>query len=170
MNAAVTRALSVSETPAAVVRQLSTGDRPAILTHLLALNRDDRYGRFASVLGDTAIAAYVERLHFARDAGFGILDAEAQLLGFLHLVVHAPSGEIGASVLPHCRRCGLARQLFAAAFAHASACGVKTIHLATGHPAALRICASLGHPILLRPTAPRALVGTKATATHIPAA
>ena len=140
------------------IRQLAAADRGAILDHLLALNRDDRYGRFASALSDHAIAGYVARLQFERDAGFGIVGEDRRLLGFLHLAIHAPTGEIGASVLPECRRRGLARRLFAAGFVLARQRGVEHIHLATGHPAALRICAALGYPVQLRPTAPRAIV------------
>jgi len=149
----------VIESPAALaVRRLAAADRAAILAHLLALNRDDRYGRFASALSDHAIAAYVQRLHFERDASFGIVGAGGWLSGFLHLAVHTPTGEIGASVLPECRRRGQARLLFAAAFRHASHIDIASIHLATGHPAALRICRALGYPLEIRPTTPRATI------------
>ncbi len=147
------------ETSAALAaRRLFAEDRAAILAHLLALNGDDRYGRFASALSDHAIAAYVTRLRLDHDAGFGIVGPDGHLSGFLHLAVHSPAGEIGASVLPGCRRQGLARQLFAAAFRHARHLGLASIHLATGHPAALRICDRLGLVVDLRPTAPRAIV------------
>ncbi|WP_153146111.1 GNAT family N-acetyltransferase [Dechloromonas sp. H13] len=147
------------ESPAALaVRRLAAGDRAIILAHLLALDRDDRYGRFGSALSDHAIATYVGRLRLDHDAGFGIVDASGLLTGFIHLAVHAPSGEIGASVLPESRRQRLARRLFAAAFRHARHRSLDTIHLATGHPAALRICHTLGLAVDLRPTAPRAIV------------
>ncbi|MBL8418831.1 MAG: GNAT family N-acetyltransferase [Dechloromonas sp.] len=157
--------MGVIETAATLaIRQLAAADRAAILDHLLALNRDDRYGRFASAHSDHAIAGYVARLQFERDAGFGIVSEDRQLLGFLHLAIHTPTGEIGASVLPECRRRGLARRLFAAGFVLARQRGVDHIHLATGHPAALRICAALGNPVQLRPTAPRAIVDLNAFA------
>ena len=158
--------MGVIETAATLaIRQLAAADRAAILDHLLTLNRDDRYGRFASALSDHAIAGYVARLQFELDTGFGIVGEDRRLLGFLHLAIHAPTGEIGASVLPECRRRGLARQLFAAGFALARQRGVENIHLATGHPAALRICIALGYPVLLRPTAPRAIVDLNVFAT-----
>ncbi len=147
------------ESPAALAaRRLFAEDRAAILAHLLALDCDDRYGRFASALSDHAIAAYVARLRLDHDAGFGIVDTGGRLSCFLHLALHPPAGEIGASVLPESRRQGLARRLFAAAFRHARHRSLDAIHLATGHPAALRICHSLGLAVDLRPTAPRAIV------------
>jgi GNAT superfamily N-acetyltransferase len=149
----------VIETPAALaVRRLLADDRAAILAHLLALDCDDRYGRFVSALSDHAIATYVGRLSLDHDAGFGIVDASGLRSGFIHLAVHAPSGEIGASVLPKSRRQGLASRLFAAAFRHARHRGLDAIHLASGHPAALHIYRSLGLAVDLRPTTPRAIV------------
>lgn len=147
------------ENPATpIVRRLRTSDRGAILDHLLALNADDRYGRFASALSDHAIAAYVDRLALDRDAGFGIGDVTGHLSGFIHLAVHGATGEIGASVLPACRRCGQARQLFAATFRHARQIGMTHIHLATGHPAAIRISHALAYPVERRASAPRAII------------
>lgn len=147
------------EIPAALaVRRLHATDRAAILDHLLALNADDRYGRFASALSDHAIAAYVRSLALDRDAGFGIAGATGQLSGFIHLAIHCATGEIGASVLPASRRCGQARQLFAAAFRHARRVGMTHIHLATGHPAAIRIGHSLAYRVERRASAPRAII------------
>ena len=147
------------EIPAALlVRRLHATDRAAILDHLLALNADDRYGRFASALSDHAIAAYVRSLALDRDAGFGIAGATGQLSGFIHLAIHGTTGEIGASVLPASRRCGQARQLFAAAFRHAGRVDISHIHLATGHPAAIRIGHSLACRVERRASAPRAII------------
>ena len=145
------------ETPVAV-RRLAAGDRATILEHLLALNRDDRYGRFASALSDQAIASYVARIALDRDLAFGIGENSGRLSAFIHLAVHDEIGELGASVLAERRRQGQARRLFAAALAHASHLGIARVHLATGHPAALRICHGLGHAVEIRPTSPRATI------------
>lgn len=125
--------------------RLSAVWRPAVLKHLLSLSRDDRYGRFASPLPDEGVAAYVERIDFRKDCCFAILEPDSQLSGFIHLVVHGAFAELGASVLAARRRQGCARLLFRSALSHAREGGIHEIHLATGHPAARRICAGLGY-------------------------
>ena len=79
----------MSETPAAA-RRLAAGDRGAILEHLLALNRDDRYGRFASALSDDAVAGYVARIALPPDLAFGI-SIGGPLSAFIHLAVKESS-------------------------------------------------------------------------------
>lgn len=127
--------------------RLSAAARPAVRQHLLQLDADDRYGRFATALSDAAIAAYVERIDFARDQCFGMVDPAGVLTGFIHLAVCDPVAELAASVLPAWRRCGQARQLFAAALRFAAATGIAEVHLATGHPAARQICTALGYRV-----------------------
>ena len=146
----------MSETPAAA-RRLAAGDRGAILEHLLALNRDDRYGRFASALSDDAVAGYVARIALPPDLAFGI-GIGGPLSAFIHLAVHGRVGELAASVLPAYRRQGQARSLFAVALAHAGRLGMTHVHLASGHPAALRISRGLGYAVEIRPTTPRATI------------
>ena len=108
------------ESPAALaVRRLAAGDRAAILAHLLALNPDDRYGRFASALSDQAIASHVVRIALNRDLAFGIGENSGRLSAF--------------------------------------------IHLATGHPAALRIAHGLGYTVDIRPTSPCATICVTST-------
>ena len=152
------------ESPAApAVRRLAARDRAAILAHLLALNPDDRYGRFASALSDQAIASHVVRIALNRDLAFGIGENSGRLSAFIHLAVHDEIGELGASVLPECRRQGQARRLFAAALAHAGHLGIARVHLATGHPAALRIAHGLGYTVDIRPTSPCATICVTST-------
>lgn len=139
----------------AAVRRLAGGDRAAILEHLLALNRDDRYGRFASALSDDAIAGYVARIALDDDLAFGL---GCPLSAFIHLAVHGRIGELGASVLPACRRQGQARRLFAAALAQAGHLGITHVHLATGHPAAVYISRRLGYVVEIRPAVPHATI------------
>lgn len=119
--------------------------REAVQQHLLALDADDRYGRFASPLADAAIVAYVECIDFTNDLCFGTPDAHGTLSGFLHLARFGTQAELGASVVATARRQGLARQLFAGALGEAARAGVQEILLATGHPAARHICAGLGY-------------------------
>ena len=152
------------ESPAApAVRRLAARDRAAILAHLLALNPDDRYGRFASALSDRAIASYVARIALSNDLAFGIGENSGRLSAFINLAVHDEIGELGASVLPAYRRQGQARRLFAAALAHAGHLGIARVHLATGHPAALRIAHGLGYAVDIRPTSPCATICVTST-------
>jgi GNAT superfamily N-acetyltransferase len=133
--------VSAPETPC----RLPALGRPAVLAHLLALDADDRYGRFASPLPDAGIVAYVDCIDFRRDFCFATLEADGRLSGFIHLAVHGTAAELGASVLPAWRRQGRARRLFATALGRAAAAGIGEVHLTTGHPAARHICADLGY-------------------------
>ena len=72
--------------------------------------------------------------------------------------MHGKIGELGASVLPECRRQGQARRLFAAALTHAGHLGIARVHLATGHPVTLRIAHGLGYAVDIRPPSPRATI------------
>lgn len=122
--------------------------RPAVLAHLLALSAEDRYGRFATALSDAGIVTYAERIDFAGDLCFATLESDERVSGFIHLAVHGAISELGASVLPPWRRQGRAWHLFRAALAVASKGGIREVFLATGHPAARRICAGLGYRML----------------------
>lgn len=119
--------------------------RERVLQHLLALDADDRYGRFATPLGDAGIAAYVNRIDFAGDLCFATLEDDGSLSGFIHLARSGDVAELGASVGAGRRRQGRARRLFAAALAEAGQLGVKEVLLAVGHPAARHICRALGY-------------------------
>lgn len=149
----------IGEVPPCTVLRLDAVWRPAVGKHLLALGADDRYGRFASPLSDAAIAAYVERIDFARDLCFATVEPEGSLSGFLHLAVHGKFAELGASVLPGQRRRGRACRLFKTALASASDQGIREIHLATGHPVARHICTGLGYPMREGAGYPRVRVG-----------
>lgn len=125
--------------------RLPSLSRPVVLAHLLALTSDDRYGRFATALSDAGIAAYADRIDFIRDFCFATLEQDGQLSGFIHLAVYGEVAELGASVLPPWRQQGKARRLFASALGFAASTGILEVHLATGHPAARRICGGLGY-------------------------
>ena len=139
-------------------QRLDHGDKPAILRHLLALGPDDRYGRFASALADAAIANYVEKIDFECDLGFGLVDAAGELSGFIHLALYHPQAELAASVRLAARHQGQAKRLFWAALAAAEMLGIRRVHLATGHPAALHIAHGLGYRLQTSPTMPRASI------------
>lgn len=127
------------------MRLLEHDCRPAILDHLLALSPSDRYGRFASVPSDQAIATYVSGMDLKQDLGFGIRGLSGRLAAFIHLPLCGEVAELGASVLAAYRQQGYARRLFADALEEAERQGIREVHLATGHPAARHICRSLGY-------------------------
>ncbi len=132
--------------------------RHAVLAHLLALDADDRYARFATALSDAGIAAYVRGIDLQRDICLATTDPAGRTSGFIHLAVAGAVAELGASVQPRWRRQGLARRLFAAAVGFARAGGLREIHLATAHPVARRIFASLGYACTLQLAYPRGVV------------
>ena len=139
-------------------RRLSENDRPRVEAHLLALDANDRYGRFATALSDAGIAAYAARIDFASDLCFGIVETDGSLSGFIHLAVFGTVAELGASVAAPLRHQGRARCLFATALTAADQRGLHEIHLATGHPAARQICNALGYAIVDGHGYPRARV------------
>lgn len=145
--------------PFATPLRLTAAWRRAVLLHLLALDRDDRYGRFASPLSDDGIATYVAGIDFSNDYCFATIEADGQLSGFIHLAVHQQVAELGASVLSSQRRQGRGRRLFGAALVYAAARGIREIHLATGHPVARRICVGLGFGLTEGLGYPRVKVG-----------
>jgi hypothetical protein len=49
------------------VKQLAERDRRRMLKHFMAFNDSDRLLRFGTVLPDEQVAAYVNRIDFARD-------------------------------------------------------------------------------------------------------
>lgn len=55
------------------IKHLGESSRGVILHHLLALDAEDRYARFGSLIRDEGIRALVARLDFERDLLLGIL-------------------------------------------------------------------------------------------------
>lgn len=138
--------------------------RPTLLTHLLDLNDDDRYGRFATSLSNAEITSYVNRIDLERDIGLAVASADERIIGFIHLAVHGDAAELGASVSAPWRRQGVAQQLFKAAVKSARSAGIREIHLATAHPVARHILTRLGYPCRMQMTYPRGVVPLQDTA------
>lgn len=105
------------------IRALAPRHRPRILDHLLALDAQDRYGRFGQHTSDAQIGRYVDSLDFERDEIFGVFNRKLSLIAMAHLAHSGPAGgreaEFGVSVLPHARGRGLAGRLFDRAVLHA---------------------------------------------------
>lgn len=139
--------------------RVADAHRASVLAHLLALDNDDRYGRFATSLSDAGISAYVGSIDFTRDIGLAVAGADEQVIGFVHLAVHGDSAELGASVSASWRKLGVAHRLFKTAAIQGSATGIREIHLATAHPVARHIFKTLGYECLMNPNYPRGVLG-----------
>jgi GNAT superfamily N-acetyltransferase/uncharacterized protein YjiS (DUF1127 family) len=100
------------------IQRLSEGNRLMLVVHFLALSMRDRYLRFGSPFGATAIASYVDRIDFDHDAVFGAHDDQLALVGAAHIAFEQDLAEIALSVLPAHRRRGVASALFTRAVAH----------------------------------------------------
>lgn len=101
------------------VQRLNEGIRIALAAHFVALPVNDRRLRFGSTLGPTGVDAYVDGIDFERDAVFGVHDDSLVLIGVAHLAFEDDRAELGLSVLPAYRGCGVGSALFERAVAHA---------------------------------------------------
>jgi len=88
------------------IKELTCCERSTIEEHFLALASADRRLRFGGSLNDDAIRTYVASIDFDRDAVFGVLDDELQLIAAAHLARDDRHVEIGVSVLPEHREQG----------------------------------------------------------------
>lgn len=128
--------LGLSKVP---IVELDNTHRPLILAHLLALSHEDRRMRFGHPLGDSAIAKYVDKLDFSRDALFGIFGKDQQLVGVVHLGVLPKkpesttplAAELGISLSEEVRGHGLGTLLFKRAIRRARNQNVEAIFIYT---------------------------------------
>ncbi len=112
-----------SSSTSPLVAQLGPHHRARVLQHLRTLSAHDLWLRFGYTVTDDALGLYVRRLHFSRDALFGIFDEAAELLALGHLGfdknAQSRTAEFGVSVLPDARRQGLGLRLLQRATMHA---------------------------------------------------
>lgn len=125
------------------VKELSERDRRRLLMHLLALDENDRYLRFGTVLPDELITRYVQTIDFSRDSVFGVYDNNFKLVGVGHLayaprdVIPVVSGatakekvaELGVSVSASARGIGVGSRLFERAAIHCRNADVDTLYM-----------------------------------------
>jgi GNAT superfamily N-acetyltransferase len=119
------------------IRTLAARHRKQVCAHLLALDAEDRQRRFGHSVSDERLQAYTEQLDFHRDQIFGTFDRRLRLVALGHLALSinpgtgsaAGHGELGLSVLPSARGCGLGTRLFEHAVMHARNRGVHTLHI-----------------------------------------
>ena len=134
------------------IQRLNENVRPALLAHFLALTMKDRYLRFGTSLAPGAIAAYVDRIDFERDAVFGVRDDRLAVVGAAHLAFESDLAEVGLSVLPTHRRRGVGGALFSRALAHARNRRIPQLlmRFLSGNVPILRIARRFGMRIVAR--------------------
>ncbi|HYM48539.1 MAG TPA: GNAT family N-acetyltransferase [Burkholderiaceae bacterium] len=98
-----------------LIAQLGSHHRARVVQHLNELPAHDLWLRFGYAVTEEGLRGYVRRLHFSRDALFGVFDEAAQLLALGHLGFDrdatSTQAEFGLSVLPHARRRGFGLRL-----------------------------------------------------------
>jgi RimJ/RimL family protein N-acetyltransferase len=106
-----------------LVAQLGSHHRDRVLRHLRTLSPHDLWLRFGYAITDEALRMYVRKLHFKRDALFGIFDDAAELLALGQLGfgnrTSLKTAEFGISVLATARRRGYGMRLLQRAAVHA---------------------------------------------------
>ena len=136
------------------VRSLAERHRARILTHLLALDEQDRYLRFGYAASDAQIERYVHTIDFDSDEVFGIFNRRLALIAMAHLAMPrqlaspdaAACAEFGVSVLHQARGRGFGQRLFEHAVLHARNRGIDTlfIHALSENAAMLKIARKAG--------------------------
>jgi GNAT superfamily N-acetyltransferase len=127
--------------PTVLVKELRERDRRRMVKHFLGLEGRDRLLRFGSMLPDEQVAAYVNRIDFARDMVFGVYNRVFRLVAVGHLAF-APTdeaksavtekervAEFGVSVSKSARGIGVGSKLFERAAIHCRNNDVDTLYM-----------------------------------------
>lgn len=132
------------------VHRLNEGIRATLVAHFLELPTKDRHLRFCSALGPAAIAAYVERIDFDRDAVFGVHDDRRALVGVAHMAIEDDVAELALSVLPEHRGLGVGSALFGRAMTYARSRSIPRLfmHFLLGNAPIVRIARRFGMDIV----------------------
>jgi GNAT superfamily N-acetyltransferase len=133
--------------------RLTKNDRPALLTHLLALDREERQMRFGFAARDSSIERYVNDIDFERDAVFGVKQSTGRprlFDGIVHLALGWHHAEIGVTVLAPARGGGIGSALMSCAAVHTRKCGIETLFMQSlaRNPGIIRIATSLGMKVV----------------------
>jgi GNAT superfamily N-acetyltransferase len=141
----------IKTVPRVPIRTLGASHRERIATHLLALDRHDRYLRFGFAANDDQIRRYATTLNFERDEIFGIYNRRLDLIAMAHLAFSTdsqlkPCAEFGVSVSATARGRGYGARLFDRAAMHARNEGVSLmfIHALSENAAMLKIARQAG--------------------------
>jgi len=113
----------------ALTRELHANECPQLLTHLRALNAEDRRLRFAHALSDDGVCHYVEGIDLTRDAVFVVTDSGLAIIGAAHLAREDGHAQLGMSVLPQSRGQGIGGALLARCAARARNWGVRVMFM-----------------------------------------
>ncbi len=147
------RLLAANDAPSDMVpiRSIGASHTGRIISHLLALEPQDRYLRFGYAANDEQIGRYVAGLNFERDEIFGIYNRKLELIAMAHLAFstdpeHQSCAEFGVSVLAHARGRGYGARLFDRAAMHSRNEGVQMmfIHALSENTAMLNIARKAG--------------------------
>jgi GNAT superfamily N-acetyltransferase len=122
-------AMSKMQATTILIKQLSALEQPAVERHFVALTSEDRRLRFGAGLSDSAVRLYVRRIDFERDALFGVLDDELNIIAAAHLARTNGHAEFGVSVLPGHRARGVGGALLRRAHMHARNWGVHALFI-----------------------------------------
>ncbi|MEW5887735.1 MAG: GNAT family N-acetyltransferase [Pseudomonadota bacterium] len=134
------------------VLQLTRVHLPALRRHFLALPPDDLRLRFGRILSEAALLAYVDAIDFGRDAVFGVVDEDLELLGVAHLGVLGEAAEFGVSVLPGHRGRGIGSALFERCATYARTHGIARLfmHCLAENQSIMRIARRAGMDVVLQ--------------------
>jgi GNAT superfamily N-acetyltransferase len=125
---------------AIMVKQLAERDRRRMLKHFMTLDDSDRLLRFGTVVPDEMVAAYVNKIDFARDTVYGVYNKVFKLVAVGHLAF-APKAQLGAvtdkekvaefgvSVSASARGLGMGSKLFERAAIHCRNSDVDTLYM-----------------------------------------
>jgi GNAT superfamily N-acetyltransferase len=81
-----------------ILRPLTVFERDPVRTFYLALSQEDRRLRFCAMASDETVAAYVDRIDFARATVLGAFDERAQLIGLAELIHGAHESDMAFAV------------------------------------------------------------------------
>jgi GNAT superfamily N-acetyltransferase len=112
-----------------LTRELHANERPQLLTHLLALDAEDRYLRFAHMLSDDGIRHYIESIDLTRDAVFVVTGIDLEIIGAAHLAHEDGHAQLGISVLPESRGQGIGGALLERCAARARNWGMRVMFM-----------------------------------------
>ncbi len=134
------------------VLQLARVHRPVLQRHFLALPPDDLRLRFGRILSEAALLAYLDAIDFGRDAVFGVVDEDLELLGAAHLGVLGEAAEFGVSVLPGHRGRGMGGALFERSATYARTHGITRLfmHCLAENESIMRIARRAGMDVVLQ--------------------
>ena len=92
-------------------RELLPDERSRFLTHLLALDPEDRRLRFGQILPDDGVRHYTDGIDLTRDVVFVTTDDDLAIVGAAHLAREEDHAQLGVSVLAKNREQGIGEAL-----------------------------------------------------------